>query len=252
MNKLSLPLCLALAAFLCAGCGPTYPSNHITDAVRRVVKKEYHLDSTARLVGATLYLDVRLTGLTSTDPQALAEVLKKVQGAVLAITRVSLSSDAQIRYTVVTAKDPSWKLSMRIIQRLDDVKAFLYQKISHADYEERLVLEINGAGPAAESRELDVREFAGRLIVSQINMLGRTNPFLSAIVGNSQLEYIGMDGEELTMKLGMGLAPQAQPLFEDIVMRQSKKVAVKYSLGQLKRVRIITPDNSMISLDVQR
>jgi len=236
------------------GCGPSYPGDKITDAVKRVVKKEYKLESTAKLSGDTLYLDVQLAGLNSTETKALSGVFKKVQGAVLIITRVCLSSDAKIRYMVVTARDPSWKLGMRIIQRLDDVKALLYQKISHADYEERLVLEINGdvgskdAGSAENPKMIDVREFVGRLVVSQINMLGRTNPFLSVILGNSRLEFLNYTDEELVVKLGSSLSPQALPLFESIIANQSKKTITKFSLLQPKRIKVLGENNQAFSI----
>ena len=68
---------------------------------------------------------------------------------------------------VLVVSEPTFKLHLRIIEKLDDIKAFLYQKISKADYEDRLVLEIepNEAGDntapqtVKKSDEISMKEF---------------------------------------------------------------------------------------------
>lgn len=235
----------------------TYPKNKIAESVEALVKKEYNLDSKAKLIGGTLYLNVKLSGLTTTEQKALGEVFQKVQGAALAITRVALSSDAKIVFLVLTATDSSWKLNVRIIERMEDIKKYFYQRISRADYEERLIFEIetdeNGSVVPyffEQQKELNMKEFLGRLIVAQINMLSRSNPFLSTMLGNSQLKYDNFINDEIKIKLSNTLSPAALPLFEDIVKKQSIKIVKKYNEWQPKSIEIVGQNDQKILINI--
>ncbi len=83
---------------------------------------------------------------------------------------------------VVTATDPVWKLGIRIIETLQDIKDYLYQRISRGDYEGRLVMEIDigqdGAIIISSNKEMTMEEFVGRLVISQYNMVLKEQPFL--------------------------------------------------------------------------
>ena len=252
---LLIPLCAAVLFPFFQGCGPTYPKENIEEAAQRVIKKEYKVESRAELVGETLYLNINLPGLTTTEPGALAELLRKVQGAVLAITRVSLSSDASIKFLVVTANDPAWELGLRIIQSLQDVKDFLYQRISRSDYEERLVLEIDSEDegnvhgiPHENGKDISLNEFAGRLIVSQFNMMCRNNPFLGAILDGSKMKYGEFRGDELVIRATSYFSPGSVPLVEKLFETECNKVIKKYSINQLKRVKIIGQKEQTVSI----
>jgi DNA-directed RNA polymerase subunit H (RpoH/RPB5) len=242
-----------------AGCTPSYPKADIEDSVQKIVKKEYNIDSRAHIVGSTLYLDIKIPDLATTKPKDLTKVLEKVQGAVLSITRVSLSSDAHISYMVVTASDPAWKLGLRVIQNLQDVKNFLYQRISHDDYGERLVLEIDSADDGmvpgkedyAPDRDILLEEFAGRLIVSQFNMLGRNNPFLGLLMGSMKLKYAGFAGGELVIRASGSAGPEIFRLIEKILVEESNKVVKKYDLIPMKTIKLISPNNQELNIAVK-
>lgn len=249
-------LILSISFFSFSGCSPTYPKQNIAESVEKIVKKEYNLDGDAKLVGETLHLNIKLSGLTTTEPKVLNSILNKVQGAVFAVTRVSLSSDAKIKFLVVRAKDPSWKLTIRIIQRLEDVKGYLYQKISRSDYEDRYILEINGeeneiinkqnAAEYENIGDMNIKEFLGRLIVSQINMLGRSNPFLGILLGNSKLELYGFTDDELIIKVGDAISPKILPLFEEIFNSQAEKLVRKFSEWQPEKIKVIGQNNQTL------
>ena len=81
---------LILFSMVPMGCKATYNKSTIAESVQKLIKKEYNLDGRAKLEGETLYLEVNLEGLVSTEQKILADMLKKVQGAALVITRVSL------------------------------------------------------------------------------------------------------------------------------------------------------------------
>jgi hypothetical protein len=224
----------------------------MVEHVQRIMKDEYKLDSTAKLNQTSLYIDIVLNGILSSEQKTLGEMLKKLQGGMLTATRVALSSDVNVIYIVVTARDPGQKMYVRLIQRIQDIKAFMYQRLSKNDYDDYLVLEIEtpeSANDAAVQLPFENKdekaasdEFYGRLLVSNINMLSRSNPFMGVLFNNAQLQYCGYSGNELSLKLSNVIRDPALPLFEEIVLNQSKKV-VKRCAGDwgLKTIRITTP-----------
>jgi len=359
-----------------SGCKASYPKSSVTESIQDLIKKEYDINGRAKLTGDTLYLDVSLEGLVSPEQKVVTDILKKIQGASLVITRVSLSSDAKIKFMILVASEPTFNLHLRIIQKLDDVKAFLYQKISKADYEDRLVLEIeknddvdgilnNGPFPyrtdeidvesarqellnddkvsvlliqktcrtkeavgsldesqlvaafnevldmpdlyklvdqdalqfdpnrsallkkiierlngppepadvrtvnrailfkiyphtlakthtnaTEENREIGMKEFVGRLIVSQVNMITRSNPFLAVTLGNVQLRYIDFTEDELTIGVSNGISKTVTPFFEVMISSQSLKISKKYAGWGPKKIRLMGNDNQSILMDV--
>ena len=256
MKKYFYISALMLFGIVCAGCKASYPRQNVASSVEQLIKKEYKLNGQARLVGDTLYLEVNMDGLVSPEQKVLTAILTKVQGASLVITRVALSSDASIKYMVLVASEPTFKMHLRIIQKLDDIKAYLYQKISRADYEDRLVLEIESEqekvleGGIGDNNGISMKEFVGRLVVSQVNMLTRSNPFLAVTLGNSQLQYIDFKGDELIVGISNGISKPITPFFEGIVNSQSLKIGKKYIGWGPKKVRIVNANNQSTLIDI--
>jgi hypothetical protein len=258
MTKNLIILALISSCIVFPACKSSYSKDNIPASIEKIIKKEYNLEGHAKLAGDTVYLQVQLDGLVSTEEEALAEIYKKVQGASLAVTRVALSSDANIRILVILVSEPTYKLNLRIIERVEDIKAYLYMKISRNDYQERLILEIeksddnieNIDSEIDENKSLDNKEFAGRLIVSQINMLSRSNPFLGAMIGNAQLKYISFDGEELVAGISNNISQPSMSFFTDIVNAQALKIRNKNICPGPKRVKIIDSDNNYTFVQV--
>ena len=250
---------LILFCMVFAGCGPSYPKDSVPVSIEKLLKKEYKLNGHAALVGQTVYLEIDLEGLISPEQKVLTEILKKVQGASLIITRVSLSSDAKIKNMVLVVNEPKFDLNLRIIQRVEDIKGFIYQKISKADYEERLILEIEPSEnkpytlevEVSRNKDLDTKEFVGRLIVSQINMLSRSNPFLAVVLGNTQLRYIDFKENELVVGISNSIAKPIVPFFEDIVNSQASKITKKKIGLMPNKIRIIDNNNQSTIIDIK-
>lgn len=252
-----------LLAGLCACGRPSYPAHRVEQAARELLKKEYGLESTAHRVGGTLYLDVRLPGLTTTDTKKLESTVEKIQGAVMTVTRVALSTDAPIRFIVVTGSDPSWQIGVRIVGYLQDVKDYFYQRISRGDYAERTIFDLE-FGPAAQAlmseaggntvsvssasavalsaparADLTLDEFAGQLIVSQFNMANRNNPFLAIVLEQAKLRFLALRDGELAVNAGRGIAADVRPLVEKVLLEQTVKTAGKYGSLRIRQIRII-------------
>jgi len=245
------------AAF--GGCNPTYPADRLTDSIQALVKKEYNLESKASLVGNTLYLDIKLEDISSTEGKKLTAMLEKLQGAVLSIVRVSLSTDAKVNFMVVTASDPIWKLGIRIIEQLQDIKDYLYMKISRGDYEGRLVMEIDigndGAINYTGNKEITFDEFIGRLVVSQYNMVLRSNPFLSILMDKYELKFVGLSGGELAATGTKNFDPLMFELSRHILIDEARKIIKKYELTNLKIIKIgdqSKPEAMPIMIDLSK
>lgn len=254
MKTLRLLLAGAMLAGLCACNRPTYPANRVAQSVEELIKKEYGMDGTARVAGQTLYLDIHLAGLATTDTKKLSAVMEHIQGAVLTVTRVALSTDAPITFLVVTGNDPAWQIGLRIVEHLQDVKDYFYQRISRSDYEGRMIFELEfgdeaqamfaegvllyPAGAGADSG-MTMNEFAGRLIVSQFNTANRTNPFLSVVLNNTKLRYFAFKDRELIVKTANELKEGLKPLAQKILLEEAVKVIKKYNSFQLEQIRVI-------------
>jgi len=215
------------------GCSkPTYPKNKLEISAKKILKKEYNLDCSLKLVGKTLYMEVKLSDMLSTEKNLPEKVIKKLHGAILTIVRISLSSDAKIDTLVTVAKVENYDFCVRIIQRLDDIKHFLYLKISKSDYEERLILEMLPYSKL-DHKELTLKEFVARLIVSQHNMLLKTNPFLSGLLNNVSLEFNNLTDNSLTVianSLQPNLSTPVKEFFEKILIKSYLDVLKKYSV----------------------
>jgi hypothetical protein len=261
MKLIKIILSILFFGLVFAACGgPSYPKKNITDSIENKLKKEFGVEGKAELVGKTLYLDVKLQGLITKNSEELTPLLKKIYNASFLITRAALSSDANIDYLVVQANDPSWKLFVRLIQRLEDVKGLLYSRISVTDYEDRAIFEketnLNadaaGQNTVQMRNDMNIKEFIGRLIASQVNMLSLKNPFLSLIFGNADLSFSGLENDELVLSVNKKLAPASVSLFKKIVGEEAKKVLVKFGQWQPKTIKIIGQDNNLIFVDMNK
>ncbi|MDR2426360.1 MAG: hypothetical protein LBD46_04170 [Endomicrobium sp.] len=237
---------------LSACYGVSYPKGDIIGSLEALIKKESGTDCKAYVVGKSLYLDMPLEGLTSKDQNKVNDAIKKMQNAVMAITRVTLSSDSDIKYMVVSAFSPEKSVSFRILQNIDDVKSYLYMRISRGDYESRNLFEIEGPEMTAvlleDRHDITDNEYVGRMIVSQINMAARTNPFLGALISMLQLRYSDVKDGVLYISLSGTMDNRVKEFAQNMIVEETKKYSQKYALD-FTRV-IILDNNKRIVLDI--
>lgn len=236
-----------------SGCyGVSYPKDNITGSLEALVKKECGVECKAFITGRTLYLDMPLEGLTSNDQAKVNDAVKKMQSAVMAITRVTLSSDSDIKYMIVSAFNPEKSVSFRILQNIDDVKGYLYMRISRGDYESRNLLEIEGPEMThiilEDRHDLTDSEYVGRMIVSQINMAARTNPFLGALISMMQLRYSDVKYNNLYLSASGMMDERVKEFAENLIVEETKKYSKKYDL-EFEYVKIVDR-NGVIMFDI--
>jgi len=118
-------LVLGILILTFSGCAPkaTFPSATITDSIKEISKESYDLDVTARLsgktVGVLLYLE---TMLDETGTQIPPEVHQMLGNLTQVITRVALSTDAELDFVVIAMRGQKEMMELRLVRSIDDIK----------------------------------------------------------------------------------------------------------------------------------
>lgn len=169
--------------------------------MREVCKKEYGFDATARKVGKTLYASIAPQNLVSADLGLDKETVERLYNALLTVTRVALSTDADVEYLAVDAKDVNTGVAITLLRRVSDVKLYFFMRISRGDFEKRGVMEIADAADAAPAgHDITREEFMARLVASRVQQKITYNPLVSVFVRVHRVRGAFADGV-LTVRL---------------------------------------------------
>ncbi|MDR3256801.1 MAG: hypothetical protein LBT18_04070 [Endomicrobium sp.] len=231
MKALKYTILLTIIAFLLNSCGVTYQKDNLTQDLEKLVKKECKQETKAYIYGKTLYLDMELNGLTSKDQKIVSQSIHIMQTAILAITRVVLSSDSNIKYTIVTTYNHDKNVAFRWIQNIDDVKSYFYMRISHSDYNSRNISEIKNSAAAADmiadKHDITDGEYVARLIVSKVNtIISRYNTVFEVFV----LQYVGMENKILVLSAATIIDNKLIPIIEKFLMQETQNYSKKYNI----------------------
>jgi hypothetical protein len=238
----------AVLASLLGACemAPTFGKQDMNRTVREVCKKEYNFDVEARLTGKTLYVGGVLDGLVGRDLGLQQDTLAKLEGAMLSTTRAALSTDAEINFLAVKARDSRLGVTVTLLRYFPDVKSLIYMRISRADFETRLVLETDSAlepeSPDAW-REVTMTEFMSRLVASRLQRQFSSNPLITAFLRIRRVKGSFKAGV-LSLQLDkFENEPETNLLVEEILRSAVEEtvadVVRKYDAGSvLKRVSV--------------
>jgi hypothetical protein len=137
-----------------------------------------------------------------------------------------------------------------MIQNIEDVKSYFYQRISKSDYEQRQLIEIEGPDTARQSildrHYVGQEEFVGRLIVSQLNMLGRTNPFLATVINSLNLKYGSIYNDSIIITAKGTYSLVSDTLIRKLITEELNKNIKKYKLFSIKYVRILSKEGTVV------
>jgi hypothetical protein len=230
---------LLVIAFFFNACSVTYQKNDIEQSVEKLVKKECNQDSKAYLVGRTLYLDIELAEITSADDKTISQAVHKIDFAVFAAVRVVLSSDSNIKYTVLTAYNSYKNVALRITYNIYDIKSHFYMCISRSDFDSRKLLEIEGPLTAAnmieDRHEIADQEYVGRLIASQINMFSEADMILEQM---PWLRYVAVENGTLIFSVSGIVDGKNIYLLRNILLEKTKNYSKKYNMF-FKGIKVI-------------
>jgi len=224
-------------AFLC-GCSPTYPKEKLIESVHKLFRKELKVEVQTKLVGKTLYVSFEIENLVSKNFDLPKEVIEKLEDAMISISRISLSTDAEIDFTVIQAEDPKWGVQTNIIRRMKDLRGLMYWGISKQDFDERLVLETEKIvkSDTYQWHDITLPEYMARIVASRISLGSRANPFLSVLLGIEKMSaQIQPESKELIFTVeGASDIPfsstssVSMELLRDTIQEQMSQVEKKY------------------------
>jgi hypothetical protein len=230
---------------------PTYPKASFEDSIKSLIAKETGIDVSTYVNGSTIYIDMVLESLLSTNEKEFSDEAVKLQSAVSNVVRVVLSSDAGIEFIVVNAHTPDDKILINIVNYLRDAKDFYFSRISNEDYQSRNILQILTSPVDIErilndKHALTLDEFVGMLIVYNVSNGFMSNPFLAQILLPMRPVYEGVqNGVVIARTDSARIDPETQKMFRQAFLKQGLNFIGKYSTN-IKSIELINPANRPI------
>ncbi|MFH1593388.1 MAG: hypothetical protein ABID09_01660 [Candidatus Omnitrophota bacterium] len=128
-----------------AGCGEvTYPKETLRESIIELCKEEYDIEVDVNIIGETLAIFLPLPSLLDVSLGLSDHAQDKIQNVLLGASRVTLSTDARIKFYCVIAQDVRLpEIQMIIIKYVDDIKRAFYNDISRGEYFKRTIIDIN-------------------------------------------------------------------------------------------------------------
>ncbi len=237
--------------FILSSCGVTFPTETLEQDTVNFIKKETQKDVSVHRYGSTLYLDACFEDLVTNDSQKIAEIYDTLQKIVSTIVRVPLSSDADIKFVVVSAFDPKYQTLLRLFENIDDIKKYANQYISREDYSERQLMEFEGPDKTKEIVEnkydLTEEEFVARLIVSQLNSAARSNPFLATLIQILELKFSHIENSTIYFVMSKNIDNvEVKKLLKNMLENEVNKNIQKYKLFSIKSAILKDEKNNIV------
>jgi uncharacterized protein (DUF3820 family) len=138
--RLLLIVALCIPLF---GCKASYPTGSVEDTIRQLCEKEYgvavQVEKRGRTIGALVVMeDILLSDLTFSD-----QALSKLEDVMLTTSRVTLSSEFDYDFFVVTILDATAGIQVSFVRYVQDIKRLIMDDISRSDYFQRLLIEVD-------------------------------------------------------------------------------------------------------------
>ncbi|MBI4436074.1 MAG: hypothetical protein HY590_01455 [Candidatus Omnitrophica bacterium] len=125
-----------------AGCSPTYPKHQLIASLTELCKKEYGVDVSVQIAGKTLGVMVPLEKLLDSTLKLSPDVGDKLDGVILATSRVVLSTDHPLDFYVVVAQDKRIPgIELRLTRYIQDIRRLNYGDLSRTEYTKRMLLD---------------------------------------------------------------------------------------------------------------
>jgi len=156
-----------------SGCAPTYPEAKLANAVVKVCREEYGAEIEAKLAGKTLAIYIPIPslfeGLTSKDTDASEKTKKIIDNVIFVVSRVVVSTDANLNFYVIIMQDPNNPLlEFLVIKNVMDTKRYMLSDISRNEYGKRVVRDFK-VTPQFQKAQV-IKELLGNGQVTDENM----------------------------------------------------------------------------------
>ncbi len=123
-------------------CTPTYPKEKISESIIKTCKENYDLEVEVKIIGETLGVGIVLDNLIEEDFFLTEQAKNKMDRVFLTVTRVCLSTDASLKFFVITCRDTVSEIEVSFVRHIDDIKKYFLKYMCQEDFFSRLVLEI--------------------------------------------------------------------------------------------------------------
>jgi len=135
-------LFLILFMVMSSGCKPTYPKTKVSDSVIKLCRDEYNTEVTVKTVGKTLGVYMPVHNLLDISLKPSEESSEKLGNVLHVVSRVALSTDADLEFITLVARDSEISGFELILTRyVEDIKRFMAEDISRGEYIKRMLLE---------------------------------------------------------------------------------------------------------------
>jgi len=133
---------LILLLFICSGCKPTYPRTKVSDSIIKLCRDEYNTEVKVQTVGKTLGVYMPVDNLLDSSLQPSEKSFKKLGDVLQVLSRVTLSTDADLEFITLVARDSKISGFELVLTRyVEDIKRFMIGDISQGEYLKRMLLE---------------------------------------------------------------------------------------------------------------
>ncbi|MCQ9207294.1 MAG: hypothetical protein NG740_05395 [Omnitrophica bacterium] len=131
--------------FSSVGCNEvTYPKATLRESIIKLCRDEYDLNVDVTLSGKTLALYMPLMNLFGATLSLSEEAQDKIQDVILGASRITLSTDADIKfYCIITQDVRIPEIQLVIIKYVDDIKRAFYSDISRGEYFKRTLIDMS-------------------------------------------------------------------------------------------------------------
>jgi len=147
---------LVSAAFILPACVPSYPKEELPEAVKNICHLEYGMDVDVMVTDSTMALYYPMEGLLDVGLGISTEAWDKISNLILVASRVTLSTDADVKFYCVITQDVRLpELQVVIIKYVEDVKRGMYRNISRSESYKRTLFSINLTPQARKERTVE-------------------------------------------------------------------------------------------------
>ena len=240
-----------------AGCdtGPTYPKERITESLEAILREDFK-EPSVRFVDHTLAVQLaQPDALMQHDGQigvgpAFDTTVRKL---LIALHRVLLSSNAEVRFYVLLLSDPNIPGAyLTMVRYVDDVRRANANMIDSTEMFSRTIFELNYLGPTPLTldqyipRDIRMEEFLSWQMARRIQqaLAAELQAQGAAKVGRCAGRFV--NGE---FAFTLDVAPAASGALDESTMREVfhtstnviAKVLSSYHFNAFNQVRLIHP-----------
>jgi hypothetical protein len=248
---------LSVAALAVGGCSrqPTYPKARLSESLTALLAEEGVEVVAVKLVDHTLGVQCGYPdALSLSDGQigvgpAFQDAVRKI---LTAVHRVTLSSDADVRFYVVLLSDPTTPGAyLTMVRYMDDIRRANVSLISSSEMFDRTVFDLSVAGPTQVAldrhlpRDIQLEEFLSWQLARRIQAT------LSEALGPAVAEVGRCGGafEDGEFAFTLNVAPTWEALLDEATLQRVFQVSTRviaevlasYRFDAFDAVRLIHP-----------